>query len=132
MTARFLLDADFLIYALAGDADAMRWLLLEKGEVNISALAYAQVEAGLGDASGDDRERRLSLDRLLLRIAVTPFDADAARVFAKIVRAREKPVRKHAIDYMIAAQAIVISASLVTNNVRDFKGIDGLTIERWR
>jgi len=37
----------------------------------------------------------------------------------------------HALDRMIAAHAINLDATLVTNNSADFAEIDGLRLENW-
>jgi tRNA(fMet)-specific endonuclease VapC len=34
-------------------------------------------------------------------------------------------------DLLIAAHALALAATLVTNNVREFSRIDGLCVERW-
>jgi tRNA(fMet)-specific endonuclease VapC len=61
-----------------------------------------------------------------------PFDLAAAVSYGRV---REELARSGkmigANDMLIAAVAISIEATLVTNNVRDFANISGLQLENW-
>lgn len=132
MTLRFLLDADVLVYAISGDSAAVSFLEnLPDGVAGTSALALAQVEAGIAVDPAGRRTQGLALARMLGALQVAPFDRDASAAYGAIVAVRGFS-RKHAIDHMIAAHAISLGSALVTNNARDFKGIDGLVLEPWR
>lgn len=128
MTPRFLLDADITIYLVTGAGPATDWLLRQSfQDVALSALALAQIEAGLRE----DRAAQAQALALLLRdIEVVPFLAEHARAYGALVR-RIGYSRTHAFDHMIAAQALCLGAALVTNNRRDFVGVPGLVVEAW-
>jgi tRNA(fMet)-specific endonuclease VapC len=70
------------------------------------------------------------LGLLLSHIPAVSFDADAAvsyGVLAVAVRDR----RRDALDRLIAAHAVSLSVTLVTNNEADFKDYPGLVVENW-
>lgn len=74
--------------------------------------------------------RRLRLDALLPALTIVAFDQAAASAYGDILSMRGW-VRKRDFDRLIAAHAISLGATLVTNNERDFRDIPGLTIENW-
>ncbi len=60
-----------------------------------------------------------------------PFDAAAARAFGRLAAGLRRSGRKpaaRAYDALIASIAVANGLDLYTRNLRDFAGIDGLTI----
>lgn len=126
MRPRFHLDTDFFVYALVVAGPERRRLreLNESGaELKMSAIAWYELSRGprtpaqlavARDALDDD--------------GVVPFDAPTAERAADLFRALGSP-RKRAQDIAIAATAIAAGATLLSRNARDFRGIDGLSLE---
>ena len=63
--------------------------------------------------------------RLMVVIPPMPFDMIAAAAYVAL------PFRRAKLDRWIAAHALALDLTLVTNNERDFAGIPGLRIENW-
>ncbi len=64
--------------------------------------------------------------------AVTAFEDSAREVYGRLRTGLERRgERIGAHDMLIAAHAIVLGATLVTNNEREFKRVKGLRIENW-
>ena len=72
----------------------------------------------------------MALDQLLEDIPAEPFDAGAARVYGPIRRATRQK-KKDALDKLIAAHAVALDVTLVTNNEADFADYPGLRVENW-
>ncbi len=70
------------------------------------------------------------MDLLLAAIPVLPFDDDAAAAYGAIVRALGYS-RREMLDRMIAAQALVQRAPLITMNGGDFRGVPGVQVIEW-
>lgn len=70
------------------------------------------------------------LDSLLEDILVAPFEAQAARAYGPL-RAANRERNKDALDKLIAAHALSLGVTLVTNNQADFKTFTGLKVENW-
>ena len=70
------------------------------------------------------------LDSLLEDIVVAPFEARAARAYGPL-RAANRERNKDALDKLIAAHAMSLGVTLVTNNEADFRGFTGLAVENW-
>lgn len=97
------------------------------GPYAISALTYVELEGGVYSQPARAAERRVRLDRLLASMPTLAFDENAAVVYGQILSSTGYSRRK-VIDRMIAAQAIVHSATLVTLNPGDFSDVPNLRL----
>lgn len=120
---RFMLDANALILLLDLNERVIRRASeCYEGDLCISAIAYAEVTQGT--ASGKTPPQDL-IDDAVAVMPVVPFDRAAAQVYAKL------PFRRHRFDRLIAAHALALDLTLVTANVKDFRGVTGLRVEDW-
>jgi tRNA(fMet)-specific endonuclease VapC len=93
------------------------------GEVVISAVTWAELCCGL--KIHNDQEQFSEISEAL---KIVPFDRKAASIFGQL--SQKFPNRKSSFDRMIAAHAISLDVTLVTNNVSDFD-LYGLRVENW-
>jgi predicted nucleic acid-binding protein len=93
-------------------------------------LTRSELENGIAKDPANAEMRRALLDALLATIAVLPFDDAAAAEYGRIVGTLGYS-RAKTIDRMLAAQASVSGAQLVTMNGDDFRTIPGLKLEVW-
>ena len=121
---RFLLDSDCSIYAMLGARPALREHLAQcaPGEVGISAISFAEIVMGENLGHRPDRE---VIEDLVSVIPILPFDEAAAREYAKL------PFKRARFDRLLAAHALSIGATVVTNNAADFADVPGLMVENW-
>lgn len=78
------------------------------------------------------RENRAALTRFLAIMEVLPFDEIAANEYGKVcayLQRQGTPIGT--MDMLIAGHAIAADCIIVTNNVREFERVPGLTIENW-
>jgi len=68
---------------------------------------------------------------LFSKLAPKPFDMDAAAMFGGL--SQQYPGKRNSFDRMIAAHALALNVTLVTNNVADFDIYQaaGLRLENW-
>ena len=127
-----MLDTNICIYLMKHQPPqvAERFQQCRVGDVVISAVTAAELEYGVvasGQAAARNRE---ALEQFLLEVPVAPFDGSAAVAYGPVrwvTRAR----RRDALDKLIAAHAIALDTTLVTNNPADFQAYPGLRIENW-
>lgn len=131
MTARFMLDTDTVSWALRGQgAVAARLLEHRPSQVCVSAVTLAELRFG-ADARASRSLHRL-IDAFIRPMAVVPFDQVAADRFGGVAAAlkrRGEPIGAY--DTLIAAQALAHGLTLVTNNTRHFRRVEGLKLENW-
>ena len=124
MTA-YLIDSDLAIYAMGGEIDSrlnQRLAACFPGDVAISAISFAEVALGTWHGKPP---RQDVLDAFVQAIPIVPFDAAAAREYARL------PFRRARFDRLLAAHALSIGAVVVTNNEADFADVPGLKVENW-
>lgn len=98
-------------------------------ESAIAAITLAELAAG-PHATNDDEERVRRQDRLQWAVATwdpLPFDAEAARAYARVfaaIRATGRSSRPRVADLLIAATAAANDLPLYTRNPSDFVGLD--------
>ena len=129
----FLLDTDTLIYILKRrpPSVAARFEKLSPEEVAVSAISMAELTFGAERSERPARGRR-AVERVADVLAVLPFDADAARAYGRLRRHLEqRGTPMGALDTLIAAHALALRATLVTNNTREFARVPGLKVENW-
>jgi len=128
---RYMLDTSMCIYLLKRQTEnvARRFAVCTVGDVVMSAITFAELDYGVAVCVDPKREASL-LTALTSLIKVAPFDESAARAYGA-VRAATRDRKSDHLDKLIAAHAIALNVTLVTNNVRDFAAYPRLRIENW-
>ena len=128
---RYMLDTNMCIYLMKNQPEsvARRFAQCLVGDVVMSAITYAELEFGVLACVSPERERD-NLRALIEDIKVEPFDEGAAVAYGSI-RMATRENRKDQLDKLIAAHAVSLGVTLVTNNMRDFERYPGVIIENW-
>jgi len=128
---RYMLDTNMCIYLMKNQPEsvAQRFALCLVGDVVMSAITYAELEFGVV-ASADPSFERDNLAALIDDIQVEPFDGRAGVAYGSI-RMATRESRKDQLDKLIAAHAVSLGVTLVTNNVQDFVRYPGVMLENW-
>lgn len=128
----YLLDTNICIYLMRHQTPQVsrHFSSCRVGEVLISAITAAELEFGILTSGADADQNRRALDRFVAEVPVAPFAEDAARCYAR-VRLASRERRRDALDKLIAAHAIALGVTLVTNNPRDFSIYPDLRITNW-
>jgi len=121
---RYLIDANCAVYAMDIGHEPLKVRIAEcdLGTLAISAISYAEVAYGtyVGKPPSAD-----VLDNFVDQIPLLPFDEAAARAYAQL------PFKRASFDRLLAAHALSIGATIVTNNEGAFADIPGLKVENW-
>jgi len=130
---KFMLDTCILIHIIRErNLNIIRMLRTKMtGEVNMSAVTVAEMEYGAAKSSRPD-ENRDALYQFLSPLNILPFDQNAAYEYGLIRSYLErKGMIIGSLDMMIVAHARSIPATIVSDNVREFERVPGLTVENW-
>lgn len=123
----YLLDTSIVIRLRDGDPEIGRKLSELDDALLISIVTQVELEGGVYRDPSQAAIRRPRLDAILQTLPILAFDAAAAAAYRQILEAAGYSRRK-LLDRMIAAQALVHRATLVTQNGADFGDIPGLSL----
>lgn len=120
---RFLLDTNQCIYLLSGRSPELVQRVADQpsGSMGISAITLGEIMVGGGPETAASPELASMIDEL----PVMPFDDAAARAYGNL------PFRRGSFDRLIAAHALSLGLTLVTDNERDFNDVPNLRVENW-
>lgn len=129
--ARFMLDTNMCIYLMKNQPEEVsrRFAECYVGDVVMSAITYAELEYGVA-VSADPLREQINLANLIADIHVAPFDGAAAVAYGPI-RLATRDSKKDHLDKLIAAHAVALKVTLVTNNLKDFSKYPGVVTENW-
>ena len=121
---KYLIDADCAVYAMAERFSPLtaRMEQCQPGEIAVSAISFAEIV--FGTEAGRPPPPEL-LAAFVEVIPLLPFDEAAAGAYARL------PFRRARFDRLLAAHALSLGATIITNNEQDFADIPGLKIENW-
>jgi tRNA(fMet)-specific endonuclease VapC len=128
----YLLDTDICIYVINERPPEVlaQFLVHEEDGLGISAITASELYWGVRK-SGSERNLR-TLEKFLAPLHVMDYGLAAAQVYGKLRAALERkgtPIGP--LDLQIAAHAMALDITLVTNNTREFKRIPALKLENW-
>ena len=128
---RYMLNTNMCISLMKNQPEqvARRFAECLVGDVVMSAITYAELEYGAA-VSADPAREQANLAALTEDIPVVAFDAAAGVAYGPIRLATRESKRDH-LDKLIAAHAVSLGVTLVTNNVSDFSKYPGLRTENW-
>jgi tRNA(fMet)-specific endonuclease VapC len=121
---KYLIDSDCAIFAMTGQVPMLRAAIekCEPGDIGISAITLAELalgsELGKPPASG-------VLQAFLEAIPIVDFNEAAARAYARL------PFKRARFDRLLAAHALSLDATIITNNEGDFADVPDLKVENW-
>ena len=126
----YLLDTNVAIHLRDGNSDVIAKVVALQGAVLLSVISRVELEGGVYRDPAEAHLRRPRLDAILDILPVLAFDDAAGDAYRSIVEAAGYSRRK-LLDRMIAAQALVHRATLVTMNGADFRDVPGLSLLEW-
>ena len=129
----------FSAYAKGSDAALVAKVNATKQDILLSVVALAEMEYGWRKA-GKSTHRISRQQGLVSQLTPIVFDEVCAKAYGAIktflfharksTHGNTNPIGER--DMLIAAQAAVMGAVLVTHNTREFTEVPGLIVEDWQ
>lgn len=130
---KFLLDTNICIYIIKKKPPEVLEEFNEYTftDIAISSITVAELEFGVQKSQYPGKNKE-ALEQFLLPLVIVDFDYNAAIVYGKIrsdLEAQGKPMGP--LDNLIAAHALSMGLTLVTNNTREFSRVPNLKVVNW-
>jgi len=130
---RFLLETSLCVALLRGRAPRVfdRLQGYAMNEAAVSTITLAELQYGVAK-SARPAHNAVVLAEFCAPLAILPFGAQAADTYGGVRAALERagtPIGP--LDTLIAAHALAMGLTLVTNNEREFRRVVGLHVENW-
>ena len=130
---KFMLDTNICIDILRrSNSPALKQIISHQvGDIGISVITLAELEHGV-KKSANPAKNAARLIQALSAFEIADFDNHAAATYGLVraqLESKGKPIGP--LDTLIASHALSIDAVLVTDNMREFKRVKGLTVENW-
>jgi tRNA(fMet)-specific endonuclease VapC len=131
MNSRFMLDTDSVSFVMRAQGHVAEQMVRHRPEdLCVSAVTLAELRYGADLLKS--RKLHGLIDQFIRNIEIMPFDESGSNLYGVIASELQKqgsPIGKF--DVLIAAHAVAIDATLVTNNVKHFVRVPGLRVENW-
>lgn len=129
----YLLDTNICIYVIRRRPAHVFERFRKEGpeRIGISSISVCELRFGM-EKSQRIEENLVALDEFLYPLSLYDFGVLGARVYGKLRANLERqgtPIGS--LDTLIAAHALSLGATLVTNNTREFERVPELKLEDW-
>lgn len=133
MSLRYLLDTNICIYIAKQrpPAVAKRFSRLAAGSVGMSLITYGELRYG-AEKSARGTEAMATLEQLVKLIPVLEPSAGVGETYGMLRAHLERhgtPIGNN--DLWIAAHALALGVTLVSNNTREFERVPKLKLQNW-
>jgi len=129
---RFLLDTNVVSDLVRNPQGRVAQRIRKVGEAQVCTSIIVAAELRYGAAKKGSSRLTSQLDAVLAALEVLPFETPADVQYGSLRSLLEqagKPIGAN--DLLIAAQALALGHTIVTDNEREFSRVRGLRLENW-
>ena len=130
---RYMLDTNICIYLINNKPKKVlsRFKKEEIGNIVISSITLSELKFGAYNSSNVQKNLD-AIGKFTMPLEVLSYSESDADMYGKIrtmLKKRGKLIGPN--DTLIAAHAISMNCILVTNNLNEFRNVNGLKLENW-
>ncbi len=130
---KYMLDTNICIYLIKQKPPKVlkHFKSHAVGDIGISSITLAELRYGVSKSRQVERNRQ-ALDEFILPLEIDDFGEKAAMEYGAVRAELEKAGKPvGSMDMLIGAHALALGATLVTNNVKEFRQIKNLKVVDW-
>jgi tRNA(fMet)-specific endonuclease VapC len=131
---KYILDTNICIYIINENPDKVlrKFELYPVSEFGISVITHAELQYGVEKSENKDTNQA-ALDEFLLPLTILPLDGKRfVTCYGEIrVSLESKGQTIGPLDMLIAAHALSLDLTIISNNIREFSRIPNLKYENW-
>jgi len=130
---KYMLDTNICIYLIKNKPVEVlkNFQKIHISDVAISAITLSELEYGV-EKSSNREKNKLALLEFTTPFTICAYTEEAAVEYGILRTTLERNGKCiGAMDMLIAAHALSLGLTLVSNNLREFKRIPGLKLDNW-
>lgn len=131
---KYLLDTNICIYVINKKPQKVlsRFSQYSVEDFAVSSITHAELQYGIAKSRHSERNQA-ALNEFLLPLTILPFHGDRlVRCYGRIRADLESTGQTIGpLDMLIAAHALSLELTIITNNTQEFSRIPGLACENW-
>jgi len=130
---KYILDTNICIYIIKKKPEGVikRFLKMKPDSIGISSITVSELYYGVAKSSKPN-ENTIALEQFILPLTILNFNKEDSIAYGRLrAKLEQKGKLVGPMDMLIAAQALNRELIIVTNNKREFKKIEGLSVENW-
>jgi len=130
---KYMLDTNICIYIIKNKPIKVlnKFKKIDPKDVCISSITSSELWFGVYKSSSFERNA-IALEEFLSPLTIVEYDNPASKVYGKVRSQLEKKGKViGSMDLLIAAHALSLELTLITNNSKEFKRVDGLSVNNW-
>jgi tRNA(fMet)-specific endonuclease VapC len=129
----FMFDTNICIYIIKQKPSNVieRFQQMEISQICISSITLSELFYGASKSSRPE-QNQIALSQFVAPLEILSYDDDAARFYGSLRAHLERqgtPIGS--LDMLIAAHALSVACTLVTNNEKEFNRVPDLKIDNW-
>lgn len=130
---KYMLDTNICIYLIKQKPATIieRFRQTDVSEISISSITLSELFFGVSKNSKPE-QNFMALTQFVAPLEILPFGGEAAQYYGDLrahLKKRGAPIGS--LDMLIAAHALSLSNTLITNNEKEFHRVPKLKIENW-
>jgi len=129
----FMLDTNICIYVIKRKPPGVidRFMRTKISQIGMSTIVLSELLYGVSKSSRPE-QNLMALYQFVAPLEILPYGDDAAQYYGTLrAHLENKGMPIGSLDMLIAAHALSIGGTLVTNHEQEFSRIPNLKIENW-
>ena len=130
---KYMLDTNVCIFLLNRSRPELTRRIVSHRASDFVLSAITAAELYFGIEKSEHRVKSLKrVEQLMAEIDAAPFDQEAARAYGAVrATLSRKGKSLGPLDTLIAAHAVALGVTLVTQNLKEFQRVRELRVESW-
>jgi len=132
VTLGYLLDTSVISDLVRNPQGLAAKQLARVGDETVCTSIVVACELRFGAAKAASRRLSDQIEQVLEPLDILPLESPVEHYYAEIrstLERRGTPIGPN--DLLIAAHALALGLTLVTDNIREFSRVEGLAVENW-
>jgi tRNA(fMet)-specific endonuclease VapC len=130
---QFMLDTNMCIYIIKRRPSEVieRFKRTEISQIGISSITLSELLYGVSKSARPE-QNQMALAQFVAPLEIVSYGDDAAQYYGDLRAYLERQgTLIGSLDMLIAAHALSLSCTLITNNEKEFRRIPNLMVDNW-